>query len=445
MEKRCHRRHLEERSPGLGVGGERGRKGGWEGGAGVLFWLLSVGCYSYSGLDRGILRGGEMRGDENDSDNVRIGEIVWARVSGHPWWPATISRNMQKKTWKKQGKVWVNFFNDNQGAWIPVKSHLRPLDDKSTETCMVKPTHRSFRMIKEALTEASEVLAKQKADGMEVAVVDTEEILALAEKQAKEAEEKKSSSTSKERGKRSLSVTADVDAKRRRINDEIVPAEEENDDQPKGRTRRRSRQPPRASSMGSATRKRVVSDDRTETSEEMEIDPPPMPEEPKRIPDKVTRKVEALEAETTKLKAELKRLKDELKDRKALPKKEVVHVAAVPSTVTALEFEIVEERGVEKCEKEALQELLKSLKQHSHTFEEQSDLVADHKKVCYPAKILAKLEKKCPFPGRVFPDECTVSAPFVFAAITLPPLLSSSDQFLNQKAFTLQLQARTSS
>eukprot|EP00826_Nyctotherus_ovalis_P053170 TRINITY_DN6868_c0_g1_i2.p1 TRINITY_DN6868_c0_g1~~TRINITY_DN6868_c0_g1_i2.p1 ORF type:complete len:1081 (+),score=227.50 TRINITY_DN6868_c0_g1_i2:98-3244(+) len=46
-------------------------------------------------------------------NNYRLGEVVWAKVSGHPWWPAIIARF-------DTDKIFVNFIGSNTHAKLPL-------------------------------------------------------------------------------------------------------------------------------------------------------------------------------------------------------------------------------------------------------------------------------------------------------------------------------------
>eukprot|EP00189_Rhodosorus_marinus_P002122 CAMPEP_0113967470 /NCGR_PEP_ID=MMETSP0011_2-20120614/8952_1 /TAXON_ID=101924 /ORGANISM="Rhodosorus marinus" /LENGTH=504 /DNA_ID=CAMNT_0000980365 /DNA_START=252 /DNA_END=1766 /DNA_ORIENTATION=+ /assembly_acc=CAM_ASM_000156 len=290
-----------------------------------------------------------------EEDDVKIGDLVWAKVSGYPWWPATVSRNVKQKMWKKGGKIWVNFFNDSQSAWIPVKNNLLPFNAINTTTVMekIKPTHRSYDMIKEAIEEAAEVQKKQAANAMEVTVADPDDILAIAEGRVatkRGAEEKEEDGPAAKKPKKSLRGDA-VDK-----------------EEPK-KPRRRS------------TKAKIQAEDAATESSEDEI----MEEVEKSTPKKMVKikssnddKVQRLEKQVSTLKSEIKRLKEELKLSRSTRRNE--YSAYVPPAPPMTEFSISTNPCSLPVTKTELSEELKLLKQYGHAYDEKSDAAAEHRK-----------------------------------------------------------------
>ena len=50
---------------------------------------------------------------DNSNNNFLIGEIVWAKIRGYPWWPATVSEINDEN---KEKKYICNFIGDNSHA-----------------------------------------------------------------------------------------------------------------------------------------------------------------------------------------------------------------------------------------------------------------------------------------------------------------------------------------
>uniref|UniRef100_A0A7S3E6K4 PWWP domain-containing protein n=1 Tax=Rhodosorus marinus TaxID=101924 RepID=A0A7S3E6K4_9RHOD len=308
--------------------------------------------------------GGRMGKEEDD---VKIGDLVWAKVSGYPWWPATVSRNVKQKMWKKGGKIWVNFFNDSQSAWIPVKNNLLPFNTINTTTVMekIKPTHRSYDMIKEAIEEAAEVQKKQADEAMEVTVADPDDILAIAEGRVatkRGAEEKEEDGPAAKKPKKSLRGDA-VDK-----------------EEPK-KPRRRS------------TKAKVQAEEAATESSEDEI----MEEVEKSTPKKTVKikpsnddKVQRLEKQVSTLKNEMKRLKEELKLSRSTRRNE--YSAYVPPAPPMTEFSISTNPCSLPVTKNELSEELKLLKQYGHAYAEKSDAAAEHRKVRKSFKLPASPE-----------------------------------------------------
>ncbi|KAA8496709.1 hypothetical protein FVE85_0438 [Porphyridium purpureum] len=80
-------------------------------------------------------------GGMEEPREVVFGQIVWAHVTGFPWWPALVARNgaswtsdkLDSPQWKHKGKYWVLFYNDNdEGSWVP-KNQMRVFSQRSIE------------------------------------------------------------------------------------------------------------------------------------------------------------------------------------------------------------------------------------------------------------------------------------------------------------------------
>ncbi|KAJ8900909.1 hypothetical protein NDN08_000208 [Rhodosorus marinus] len=86
-------------------------------------------------------------------DEIEFGTVVWGRVTGYPWWPARVALNEHTDVWKKNGRIWVNFFNDQHGAWLPPKGIL-PWVEEVKSTCM--PQSKKYRERVETAVEQAE-------------------------------------------------------------------------------------------------------------------------------------------------------------------------------------------------------------------------------------------------------------------------------------------------
>lgn len=88
--------------------------------------------------------------------------VVFARVSGFPWWPAVVGKCPSDEQWQKNGKFWVVFFNESNGAWLK-PSELRTFDDYNIDSCLeYNSTANKFRRYKEKI-EIALNLAKEYA------------------------------------------------------------------------------------------------------------------------------------------------------------------------------------------------------------------------------------------------------------------------------------------
>lgn len=95
--------------------------------------------------------------------HIRPGVVVFARVSGFPWWPAVINKCPHNEQWQEDGKFWVVFFNESTGAWLK-PTELRIFDDYNIDSCLeYNGTANKYRRYKEKIQLAL-VLAKEYVD-----------------------------------------------------------------------------------------------------------------------------------------------------------------------------------------------------------------------------------------------------------------------------------------
>lgn len=70
-----------------------------------------------------------------EASEIRLGVAVFGRLSGFPWWPAVVSKCEPSGDWTKDGKFWVIFFNDRNGAWLK-SSEIRSFDAYNKDRCL---------------------------------------------------------------------------------------------------------------------------------------------------------------------------------------------------------------------------------------------------------------------------------------------------------------------
>lgn len=68
------------------------------------------------------------------SPPIKLGSVIYGRVSGYPWWPGIIALCPVTQLWTKGGKFWVRFFNDNAGAWLK-ETEVRIFDPYNRDLC----------------------------------------------------------------------------------------------------------------------------------------------------------------------------------------------------------------------------------------------------------------------------------------------------------------------
>lgn len=112
-------------------GGKRGEKG-----LVMTMSLLKNGCSSIR------------------EEDIHFGDLVWGRVTGYPWWPARICLNERAEVWKKSGRYWVSFFNDDHGAWLAAKVIL-PWSDEVKSVCL-SATKKYRERVELAVLQAEE-------------------------------------------------------------------------------------------------------------------------------------------------------------------------------------------------------------------------------------------------------------------------------------------------
>lgn len=86
--------------------------------------------------------------------DVQLGVVVFGRLVGFPWWPAIVSRSSENGKWRKDGKFWVLFFNDNNGAWLKT-TELRSYDSYNKSLSLEQnAVSQKFRRYKDRVDKA---------------------------------------------------------------------------------------------------------------------------------------------------------------------------------------------------------------------------------------------------------------------------------------------------
>eukprot|EP00170_Pyropia_yezoensis_P001084 contig_4960_g1088 len=107
---------------------------------------------------------------EEEELKTRPGAIVWAKMTGFPWWPAMLAGVPAAKR-KRETDIWVTFFNDNLGSWV-APSALRLMTEETTALLapVIKPGSKYYRDFKVALDQARavvpEVAPAKRDDGL---------------------------------------------------------------------------------------------------------------------------------------------------------------------------------------------------------------------------------------------------------------------------------------
>mmetsp|Transcript_27391 Transcript_27391/g.47289 ORF Transcript_27391/g.47289 Transcript_27391/m.47289 type:complete len:187 (-) Transcript_27391:395-955(-) len=139
---------------------------------------------------------------------IKIGQIVWARTQGHPWWPAQVadkSKITTSKIVKKAGDktILVKYFGGSTFGWFHEKD-LLPFEDHYEDK--IKPSGRAKELSKslqDAINEAKGALGDAGASLKEIEKKVAETIAAEAKKvktqgKKRKAEESEKSSDKKE-------------------------------------------------------------------------------------------------------------------------------------------------------------------------------------------------------------------------------------------------------
>jgi transcription elongation factor S-II len=79
-----------------------------------------------------------------------LGAYVWAKLPSYPWWPGIIAPDTHGNH-RRGNRFNVNFYNDTQHAWV-ARENLVPFAE-NMDKC-VKPTHRLYSAVQQAMTEA---------------------------------------------------------------------------------------------------------------------------------------------------------------------------------------------------------------------------------------------------------------------------------------------------
>merc|ERR1712023_350326 len=103
--------------------------------------------------------------DRDESDELRVGKFVWAKIVGLPWWPAKIQLPQVAPEYvvkfRQEDRILVYFFGTKDYAWLP-KESLRPFQDSKEKFAVERPMKTHKKYFELALREASRALQKQQ-------------------------------------------------------------------------------------------------------------------------------------------------------------------------------------------------------------------------------------------------------------------------------------------
>ncbi|KAI9292120.1 Tudor/PWWP/MBT [Neoconidiobolus thromboides FSU 785] len=144
--------------------------------------------------------------------DYKVGEKVWAKLKGYPWWPARIEdeANLPKKVLSKKPKnhsiaVWAVFFYGSRDYGWFNKDNLRDFDDHFEE---YKTPARKTNLFTEALKQAQDPAVLQK-------IIEDEE--KLKEDDPEEEEEEKKEKSKKEKVVKRKSSKVDIKSVKKAI------------------------------------------------------------------------------------------------------------------------------------------------------------------------------------------------------------------------------------
>mmetsp|Transcript_12732 Transcript_12732/g.31401 ORF Transcript_12732/g.31401 Transcript_12732/m.31401 type:complete len:371 (+) Transcript_12732:1683-2795(+) len=102
-------------------------------------------------------------GNVDDDYEPKCGDLVWASVPDYPAWPGEICVNPEKNDWRRKGKVWVKFFNDEEGAWCKEEELVR-FEKDTIEDFLTEEDPDVLQDIQAAASMAYKVLKKRKKE-----------------------------------------------------------------------------------------------------------------------------------------------------------------------------------------------------------------------------------------------------------------------------------------
>ncbi|GMH07743.1 hypothetical protein Nepgr_009583 [Nepenthes gracilis] len=89
---------------------------------------------------------------------LETGDMVWAKVKSHPWWPGYIFdevfASLSVQLMKREGHVLVAFFGDSSYGWFEL-AELIPYGAHYTEKSQQKNSRRFLKAVQESIDEAS--------------------------------------------------------------------------------------------------------------------------------------------------------------------------------------------------------------------------------------------------------------------------------------------------
>merc|ERR1712159_86447 len=103
--------------------------------------------------------------DRDESDELRVGKFVWAKIVGLPWWPAKVQLPQVAPEYVlkfgQEDRILVYFFGTKDYAWLP-KDALRPFQDSKEKFAVERPMKTHKKYFELALREVTRALQKQQ-------------------------------------------------------------------------------------------------------------------------------------------------------------------------------------------------------------------------------------------------------------------------------------------
>lgn len=143
----------------------------------------------------------------------KIGEIVWTKLRGHPWWPSriedeeTIPKNVLQQKPRNGNSIPVMFFGSRDYAWVGNES-IKSFNDHKKDFIKKKNSALFDKAVKQAMDPSilEKEIAREKAEYEEEEIEEEEE-------EEEEIEEKPTKKSNK-RGKRTTKT--EISRKRRK-------------------------------------------------------------------------------------------------------------------------------------------------------------------------------------------------------------------------------------
>ncbi|ORX51496.1 Tudor/PWWP/MBT [Piromyces finnis] len=137
------------------------------------------------------------------SNEFKVGEIVWTKLRGHPWWPSriedeeTIPKNVLSQKPRNGNSIPVMFFGSRDYAWVSNEA-IKSYEEHKKDFIKKKNT----ALFDKAVQQANDPSILEKEIALEKAEYEEEEIEEEEDEEEEEEEEEKPKKNNK-RGKRS--------------------------------------------------------------------------------------------------------------------------------------------------------------------------------------------------------------------------------------------------